>query len=206
MCGALNSTESAINNTGKQKQWTEHDESLYFLFTYVLTPLTFSFDLKRSGRVRRCCIKAPSYVYTVSDCNFFLDTRHRGRAWLYRDTDHLLTHIASSNASSNPDCLILTQYTLGKRITFRESFSKLYISTAKHYLRLETCTGTFKQFNLNKGKWIYIYTHMHVRARAHTQNMSLCIKKISMEWIRINISLLKLIIHLLRKWKYTHKS
>jgi len=69
---ALNSTESVINNMGKQKQWTEHDESLYFLFMYVLTPLTFSSDLKRSGRVCRCCINAP-YIYTVSECNFFLD-------------------------------------------------------------------------------------------------------------------------------------
>ena len=96
-----------------------------------------------------------------------------------RDTDHLLTHIASNNASSHPDCWILTQSTLGKRIAFRELFSKLYTSTAKHYLWLETYTAIFKQFNLNIYSAIrgHVDIHIHTNARTHTQNCRSAQKK-----------------------------
>jgi hypothetical protein len=100
----------------------------------------------------------------------------------FTDTDHLLTHIASSNASSHPDYLILTQSSLGKRSTFRELFSKFYISTAKHYLRLKTYTATFKQSNLNTYSAIQVHVDPHIntyaRTHAHTHKiMSFCQKK-----------------------------
>ena len=179
---ALNSTESAINNTGKQKRWTEHDASLYFLFMYVLTPLTFSFDLKRSGRVRRCCTNAPSYIYTMSDCYFFLDTRHRGRAWLYKDIDNFIDTYCNQRRVFPPRLLNINavhagkkNYRLGIFLENLHLYRKALLATRN--LQYHLLTVQSKHLQRHRRTCGYTYTHTYTRCM-HTQNYVLLQKKI----------------------------
>lgn len=109
---------------GNIKQWREYDESLCFLFVVCLTPLTFSFDLKRSGwctsmlhQCHSCCLYCVQSLLLPGHLSF---TKSRGlirNSWLYRQWFHCYIFKCNTTSSRSDTPSLWKKYIISELLS-----------------------------------------------------------------------------------------